>query len=94
MQMVKPELEILRISKPVILPFESLDLVYEALYSTTGDTMLEVVEQARPVGSKGFADSYEGLDSGVHGVTAPYGKELLGLFVVILFPEEAQLLFH
>jgi hypothetical protein len=30
----------------------------------------------------------------VHGVRAPHGKELLGIFEVILLPEEPQLLFH
>ena len=94
MEVVETEFEILRISKPVCLPFERLDLVYEALHGATGDTMLEVIEQAGPVGSKGLAHPFERLDSGVHRVTAPYGKELLGLFVFILFPEEPELLFH
>ena len=77
MEMVETEFEILRISEPVSLPFEGLDLVYEALHCSTGDPMLEVVEQATPVGPKSFADPYECLDSGVHGVFAPHGEELL-----------------
>ena len=44
MEVVETEFEVFRISKPVSLPFEGLDLVYEALYSSTGDRMLEVVE--------------------------------------------------
>ena len=88
MEVVETELEIFRISKPVSLPFEGLDLIYEALHGSTGDTVLEVIEQASPVASKSFADPYEALYSGVHGVTAPYGKELFSLFVVMFFPEE------
>ena len=49
MEVVETEFEILRISKPVSLPFGSLHLVYEAIYSSTGDPVLEVVEQACPV---------------------------------------------
>jgi hypothetical protein len=52
MEVVEPEFEIFRIPKPVSLPLEGLDLVYEALHGSTGDTMLEVIEQAGPVGSK------------------------------------------
>ena len=94
MKMVEPEFEIFRISKPVSLPFDGFDLVYEALHGSTGDSVLEIVEQASPVASESFADPCQGLYSGVHGVTAPYGKELLGLFVVNPFPEEPQLFFH
>jgi hypothetical protein len=41
MQVVETEFEILRISKPVSLPFEGLDFVDEALHCSTGDAMLE-----------------------------------------------------
>ncbi len=46
--MVETEFEILRISKPVSLPLEGLDFVYEALDGAAGDAMLEVVEKSSP----------------------------------------------
>ena len=94
MQVVETEFEILRISKPVSLPFEGLDFVYETLDGAAGDAMLEVVEKSGPVGSEGLANSFERLDSGLHGVSAPHGKELFGLFAALLFPKKPQLLFH
>jgi hypothetical protein len=94
MEVVETEFEILRISKPVSLPFEGLDFVYETLHGPAGYAMLEVVEESSPVGPEGLAHSFECLDSGLHGVSAPHGKKLLGLFVVLLLPEEPQLLFH
>ena len=87
MEMVETEFELCRIPKPVSLPFEGLDFVYEALPCSAGNAMIEVAEKSSPVGSKCFADSYECLDSGVHGLLAPHGKELLGLIAVFLFPE-------
>jgi hypothetical protein len=94
MEVVETEFEILRISKPVSLPFDGFDFVYEALDGTACDAMLEVVEKSSPVGSEGLAHSFERLDSGVHGVSAPHCKELFGLFAVLFLPEEPQLLFH
>lgn len=41
---VEPEFEILQIPKPVSLPLEGLDLVYQALHDFTGDPMLEAGE--------------------------------------------------
>jgi hypothetical protein len=95
MEVVETELEILQISKPVSLPFEGLDFVYETLDGAPSQSVeIEVVEKSSPIGPEGLAHSSEGLDSGVHGVSAPHGKELFGLFAVLLLPEEPQLLFH
>jgi hypothetical protein len=95
MEVVETEFEILRISKPVSLPFDGLDFVYETLDGTTSQSVeIEVVEKSSPVGSEGLAHSFERLDSGVHGVSAPHCKELFGLFAVLFPPEEPHLLFH
>ena len=94
MQVVEAELKILRISESVSLPFESFYFVDQPLDGAAGDAMLEVVEKSGPVGSEGLANSFERLDSGLHGVSAPHGKELFGLFAALLFPKEPQLLFH
>ena len=64
MEVVETEFEIFRISKPVSLPFEGLDFVYETLHGSAGDAMLEVVEKSSPVGPESFAHSFERLDSG------------------------------
>jgi hypothetical protein len=94
MEVVETEFEILRISKPVSLLFERLDFVYETIDGPAGDAMLEVVEKSSPVGPEGLAHPFERLESGLHGVSAPHGKEFFGVFVVLLLPEEPQLLFH
>jgi hypothetical protein len=45
MQVVETEFEILRISKPVSLPFEGLDFVYETLDGTPSQSVeTEVAE--------------------------------------------------
>ena len=91
MELVETEFEILRISKPVGLTFDGLDFVYEALHRSPSQSAdIEVVEKSDPVGAKGLAGPYECLYPGVHGIAAPYGRELLCLFVVIFFPKKPQ----
>ncbi len=68
-------------------PFEGLDFVYEALHCAGGDAVLEVAEKSSAVGPENLADPFERLDSRVHGVSAPRGKELLALFADFLLPE-------
>ena len=73
MEVVEPQFEILRISEPVSLPFESLDFVYQPLYGSAGDAMIEVVEKSSAVDCKGPSDSFEGFDPRVHRIPAPNG---------------------
>ena len=58
MEVGETEVEILRISKPVSLPFEGLDFVNETLCGLPSQSVeIEVVEGSSPVGPEGFAHS-------------------------------------
>jgi len=73
MQVVEAQFEVLSIPEPVSLPFESLDFVNQALDGAAGDAVIEVVEEACAVRSKGFPHSLERLDPRAHGIPAPDG---------------------
>ena len=60
--MVEPQFEILRIPEPVSLPFEGFDFIDQALDGAACDAMIEVVQKAGAIRSKGLSNFLEGLD--------------------------------
>jgi hypothetical protein len=56
MEMVEPEFKILHISEAIGLPFEGLYFVYQALYGTACNAMLEIGQQASSIRSQSFGD--------------------------------------
>ena len=94
MEMVQSELEIFLIPESVCLPFESFDLVVDALNETIGDEVFEIVKESSLVGPQGLGHSCKLFDSDLHGISAPHIEKGHCALKIIRLSEEPQLLFH
>ena len=74
MQVVESQFEILRISKTVGLPLEGFYFVDQTLDYPADDAMLEVILKSCSPGREGFANPFERLDPGGHGIMLPHGE--------------------